>query len=116
MDHVLGYLWLVVVFGNLGALLWLQVSALRRHRELSFALLCASTVLAGLYYFVSIFLPHLFSPRASPPRWYYPLFCSLLVAQVVLGLWGTAKLFHRYAALRTSTEDRRRSEVEDQQR
>ena len=88
---------LVVTLANAAALLFLQLSALRKYRHHSFRLLALATVTALLSFGVLI-IPH-FVPKVG--------YLSALIASTllyllyaVLGIWGTASLFRSYGALR----------------
>jgi hypothetical protein len=104
VDHALAYFWLVAFFVTNGAMLWLQVSALRRHQEMCFFLLSIATTCAILYLLVTFILPRVTPPDTPQPWWYYPLTALLLLGQMILGVWGTARLFRMYGILRATVK------------
>jgi hypothetical protein len=88
---------LFVTLANAVALLFLQVSALRKYHHRSFRLLALATVTA-LLSLGALLIPHLV-PKVG--------YLSVLIASTllyliyaVLGIWGTASLFRSYGALR----------------
>lgn len=102
MSHALAYFWVISFFVTNGVMLWLQVGALRRHQELCFFLLSVATTCAILYLLVTFILPRVMPPDTPQPWWYYPLTALLLLGQMILGVWGTARLFRMYGILRAT--------------
>ena len=88
---------LAVTLANGISLLFLQVRALRKHRHHSFRLLALATIVALLSFGV-LFVQHLV-PEVSNLSVLIAS-TSLYTLYAVLGLWGTASLFHSYGALR----------------
>lgn len=90
---------LVLNLANALALLYLQVTAYRRHRHKSFLLLTLSTIVA-LFSLVVLAIP-LFTPDAR--AWYTAIFITgtaLYFFYAILGVWGVASLFRSYDILR----------------
>lgn len=87
---------LAVTLANGIALLFLQVSALRKHHHYSFRLLALATIVALLSFGV-LFVPH-FVPKVSNLSALIAS-TSLYTLYAVLGIWGTASLFRSYGAL-----------------
>jgi hypothetical protein len=104
VDHVLAYFWLIAYFATQGTMLWMQVSALRRHQEISFFLLSVSTSCGLLYLFMHFVVPNVMPPDTPQPGWYYPTTSLLLLGQMALGVWGTARLFRMYGMLRSTVD------------
>jgi hypothetical protein len=89
---------LVLNLANALALLFLQVTAYRRHRHKSFMLLTLSTIVA-LLSLVVLAIP-LFAPDVR--AWYAAIFITgtaLYFFYAVLGVWGVASLFRSYDML-----------------
>jgi hypothetical protein len=90
---------LVVALVNPLVLLFLQARAFVRHRHLSFLLLVASTTFALLYWVAAAAMFVWYIAGSYPPIWLYFVGAMLLIAQLTLGIWGTAALFGSYRAL-----------------
>jgi hypothetical protein len=96
---------LAVSLVGLVGLLLLQLSALRRHRHVSFLILSLSTAcgLVGFFFFV---IPFWWGPFSASPIALEVLGGTFVILQWVLGLWGTFWLFRSYgelASARSST-------------
>jgi hypothetical protein len=93
---------LVLLYGTwIGSpiLLWLFARALVHHRRTSFLLLLAAT-LCGLGYAISMqFAARVPIDTMSRAELYSLLQSLLLLAQIVLGIWGIALLLRDYAAM-----------------
>ena len=77
-------------------MLWLFGRALVHHRQTSFLLLLAGTI-CGLSYAGSMSLaPRILLTAGKTSTWYAVLQTFLLLAQMVLGIWGTAILLRDY--------------------
>ena len=101
---LMAWIGIAAVWVNVGALLWLQARALSRHRQICFALLCGSSICVGLYEFCRVVVPYLYPPHSSAPLWYHPLMLMLLLSSIVLGLWGTVRLFRIYGILAATVD------------
>jgi hypothetical protein len=107
VGHAFAYFWVIAFFVTNGAMLWLQVGALRRHQEMCFFLLTVATTCGLLYLLVTLILPRLMPPDTRQPWWYYPLTALLLLGQMILGVWGTARLFRMYGILHSTLKAER---------
>ena len=98
LSNLIGALTSAFVLLVQSGMLWLQASALRRHRHRSFLLLAIGSVLGILYCLTSfpLYLMHISEDA----------FCALMLGSTalvligaVLGLVGTALLFRSYTKL-----------------
>jgi len=78
-------------------LLAMQLRTYRQTRHSSLVILAIGTVLAVLY-LGSGFAAALHAPGSTMSRWLYWVMVIVFGAQIVLALWGSASLFHAFAA------------------
>jgi hypothetical protein len=80
------------------AMLFLQASALRRHGQRFFVLLCISSI-CGLIYACFTGLPYFLPLHASSMLFFLKFAVFFGVVGGLLAIWGTALLFQSYRKL-----------------
>ena len=90
-------------------LLALQLGALARYRHKSFLMLSVATS-CGFFYLAGVYgVTYMHSHgETAPDSWFYAS-AFLLLAQMILGVWGTAWLFRSYGQISSKVSSQGRS-------
>jgi len=89
------YVLVGAMFFTQGAMLWLQVAALVRHRHRSFVLLSIGTT-CGISYLLLNVVPLWIPAFANLAGSRFYVASALLLVQMAVSVWGTAELFQSY--------------------
>jgi hypothetical protein len=89
---------LILLYGGYATslvMLWLFGRAFAYHRQTCLLILLTGTV-CGMLYVGLMNFPFVWMADGAPRWWYVPLQTLLLLAQMILGVWGTAILLRNY--------------------
>jgi len=104
IESRVSYVLVAAMFLTQAIMFWLQFKASMRHRQRSFAFLWVSTLCGALYLLLNIVpIKMHISANMDAPIFYAS--SLLLVAQMTLGVWGTAELFKAYRRLDTQASE-----------